>query len=110
MSKRTDISSMLLGCASALAVAVLGACSSQRPAPAHDLRAEGLAALEASGRKCGYPRSGWELVGTEELHLKPDPNSRIEVVDCMLREINKSGLPFKMGFVGNEAYEPGNGQ
>jgi hypothetical protein len=89
--------------------AMLAGCAKAPPAP-RDLRAAHLAGLEAMGRKCGYPRSEWELVGTEDLHLRPDPNERYEVVDCMLKEIKTSDIPFKIGFVGNEAYEPGNAQ
>jgi hypothetical protein len=93
-----------------MALASLGACSKHAPASAHDVRAERLAALDAAARKCGYPRSGWELIGTDELRLQPDPNERYEVVDCMLMATRKSGGPYKIGFVGNEAYEPGNQQ
>jgi biopolymer transport protein ExbD len=38
-----------------------------------------------------------------ELHLKPDPNSRYELVDQVL-EITKRAHITKMGFVGNESY------
>jgi hypothetical protein len=93
-----------------VAAAALVAGCAKAPAPPRDVRGPRLVELEAMGRKCGYPRSGWELVGTEDLHLRPDPNERYQVVDCMLGEIKKSDIPFKMGFVGNEAYEPGNGQ
>lgn len=90
-------------------VAGLAGCSASKPAPPTDLRGQRLAELEAMGRKCHYPSSGWELRGTEELHLKPKPDERYEVVDCMIAEIRKSDIPFKMGFVGNEAYvTPGN--
>jgi hypothetical protein len=93
-----------------LAAAVsLGGCV-KSPAPQGDVRAMRLAELEAMGRKCGYPRSEWKLVGTDDLHLKPDPNERYEVVDCMLKEIKNSDIPFKMAFVGNIVSEPGNGQ
>src|SRR3954470_5174603 len=92
-----------------IAAASLGGCA-KAPAPQKDIRAAHLAKLDAMGRKCGYPRSEWTLVETEELHLKPDPNERYEAVDCMLREIKRSHIPFDLGFVGNEAYEPGNSQ
>ena len=93
-----------------LAAAVSLGGFAKSPAPQRDLRATRLAELEGMGRKCGYPRSEWRLVRTDELHLKPDPNERYEVVVCMLREIKRSHIPFDLGFVGNEAYEPGNGQ
>jgi biopolymer transport protein ExbD len=38
-----------------------------------------------------------------ELHLKPDPNARYELVDEVLA-ITKRAHISKMGFVGNEAY------
>ncbi|MEA3038405.1 MAG: hypothetical protein QOE79_918 [Sphingomonadales bacterium] len=102
--RRLQISSILI-----VAAAMLAGCA-KAPTPPRDVRAARLAELEAMGRKCGYPSSQWTLVGTEDLHLKPDPNERYQIVDCMLREIKRSDIPFKMGFVGNEAYEPGNGQ
>jgi hypothetical protein len=109
MGRRTR-STILLGCASAMAPAMVGACSSQPPPPPHELRAERLAALEAMGRKCGYKQTGWTLVGTDELRLRPDPNERFEAFECLYREIRKSRIPFRIGFVGNEAYAPGNAQ
>lgn len=107
---RTGISWTLVVSASAIAVAMLSGCSKHPPAAKPDLRAERLAKLDAMGRKCGYPRSGWNLFGADELHLQPDPNERYEVLECMLGEIRKSDVPFKIGFVGNEAYAPGNAQ
>jgi biopolymer transport protein ExbD len=38
-----------------------------------------------------------------ELHLRPDPAARYEVVDKVLADIKRSGVT-KFGFVGNEAY------
>jgi hypothetical protein len=93
-----------------LAATVGAGCSQHAPPVLKDLRSERLAALEAIGRKCGYPRSGWYLVGNDELRLTPNPNERYEVVDCMLVQTRKSGAPFKMGFIGNEAPASGNGQ
>src|SRR3954453_6597814 len=91
-------------------IAAAGGCSQNASPAPHDLRSQRLSELEAMGQRCRYPHSGWRLVGTEELHLKPDPNERYEVVDCMLLEFKKSDIPYKIGFVENEAYEPGNGQ
>ena len=38
-----------------------------------------------------------------ELHLKPDPNARYELVDEVLAVTKRANVT-KMGFVGNEAY------
>jgi biopolymer transport protein ExbD len=38
-----------------------------------------------------------------ELHLRPDPQARYEVVDKVLADIKQAGIK-KFGFVGNEAY------
>ncbi|MEA3063394.1 MAG: hypothetical protein QOJ94_3175 [Sphingomonadales bacterium] len=77
--------------------------------PRSDVRAAHLAQLEAMGRKCGYRRSGWELLGTIGLRIQPHPHERFEALECMLREIDRSRVRFKVGFVGNEAYAPGKG-
>jgi hypothetical protein len=54
--------------------------------------------------RCGASHDMLELVGTYELQLHPKPDTHYKVVDCLLGELKSSGIPFKLGFVGNEAY------
>ena len=61
--------------------------------------------LDRIADKCGLPRSTFNLVGTEELHVAPPADAKYESVDCALAELKKSDIPFAMGFVGNEAYK-----
>lgn len=67
----------------------------------HDQR---QATLNQIADKCGLPRSSLRLVGDDELHMQPPADARYESVDCMLSEVRSSGLPLKLGFVGNEYY------
>jgi hypothetical protein len=62
------------------------------------------ATLNAIADRCGLARSTFDLRANRDLHFKPPAGSKYEAVDCALREIQKSGIPFKMGFIGNEAY------
>ena len=62
------------------------------------------AELDKIADQCGLPRTTFHLVGDDELQLKPDPNAPYPSVDCAIRRINESDIPFKLGFVGNEAY------
>ncbi|QNP42665.1 hypothetical protein H9L15_10910 [Sphingomonas daechungensis] len=71
----------------------------------HDFR---QAELDRIADKCGIARNTFDLRGDEELHMKPDVNEAYERVDCALRGINESKIPFKLGLVGNEAYITGN--
>ena len=53
--------------------------------------------------KCGLPEDRLQLIGGQELRVRPDPNDQYGRVDCMLGELKK--VPgVRMGFVGNEAY------
>jgi hypothetical protein len=82
-------------------------CCSCGPAPVkkmslHDYR-QGI--LDRIADECGLPRATFKLVGDDDLHLKPEPTEEYSKVDCGLQKLKESGIPFKMGFVGNEAYK-----
>jgi hypothetical protein len=83
------------------------ACAGNPPGP-EQLRAQRLAKLDDITRICRLPPSIFKLVGFEELHIQPSPDEDYERLDCALSELKKSGIPLKIGFVGNEAYETGN--
>ena len=77
------------------------ACASCNPAPvAYEER---KVVLNRIADECGLPRATFELLG-DELHIKPDPDEAYPKIDCALREIKEIKIPFKLGFVGNEAY------
>jgi hypothetical protein len=86
------------------------ACAPAEPATSRNLRAGRLAQLETIAAACGLPAETLKLAGSDDLHFKPPPDSEYEQVDCVLKALRKTGIPMKMGFVGNEAYDPGNQQ
>ena len=91
--------------AAALFVAIASA-SCGGPAPEKPLTAQEQrrAVLDQIADKCGLPRTVFELIGGDELLLKPESTASYEGVDCALRELKVSKFQFKLGFVGNEAY------
>ncbi|HEU0098415.1 MAG TPA: hypothetical protein VFQ67_06520 [Allosphingosinicella sp.] len=92
-------------------LALLAACAgcSQTPA-APTTRQERLAVLHGIAARCGFPDSVLKLDGDDDLHIQPAPDSSYESVDCLIKAVKEAGLPVKLGFVGNEAYETGNSQ
>jgi hypothetical protein len=106
MPKRTDIASILIVGAGA---ALLAACGRETPAAMPETRAERLAALDRIAAECGVSRAMFDLVGDDELQLRPRPDEDYERVDCALRKLRENGPmhDVPMGFVGNEA--PGRG-
>jgi hypothetical protein len=85
--------------------ALVAACNSAGVGP-RDVRAQRIAELNKIARNCGLPPSIMSLEGTDELHIKPAPNESYAKVDCLFADLKKANLPLKMGFVGNEAYQP----
>jgi len=102
MPRRTAISSIL--------IIVLAACAQSAPLAPQDVRAERIARLEKIAATCGLPAETLKLVGTEDLHVQPPADASYESFDCLLKALKKADMPVKMGFVGNEAYDPGNQQ
>lgn len=86
------------------ASAVLTACA-QQPLPA----GTDQQILDRIADECGLPRTVFDLREHREVYIKTPFDAKYESIDCALKEIKKSGVPFKMGFIGNEAYI-GNGQ
>ena len=67
--------------------------------------ADRVATLNAISDGCHLPRRALSARG-EEIHFRPEPNAKYENVDCVLKKLKSTpGLPMKMGFVNNEAYE-----
>ena len=62
--------------------------------------------LDAIAIKCHLPTTTFKLVGEDELHFQPSPDAKYEDVSCALAELKKSPFPMKLGFVGNEVYQP----
>jgi hypothetical protein len=79
---------------------LLAGCS----AAVKDVRSERLEVLKHIERQCGLPSGTIELIGTDDLHFKPAPDTPYAKVDCGLEKIKESRLPFRLGFVGNETY------
>jgi hypothetical protein len=89
-----------------LGLLVIGmACTSRTP-PKGDMRSQ----LDTIATQCGLSPSVFELRRPDELRFRPAPDAKYEDVDCALAALKKANLPLKLGFVGNEAYAPGNGQ
>ena len=93
---------------SLLPILALGLCSACAPQPVaevsiHDQRQQ---ALNRIADQCRLARATFELIGDDELHVKPEPTARYQSVDCALQKLKESKLPVKMGFVGNEIYAP----
>jgi hypothetical protein len=83
------------------------ACSDAPPAPPApaESRAERLAVLERIAGECQVSPEMMELVGEDELRLRPSPSEPYERVECVLRRIDQLNLPAgKVGF----AAETGN--
>ena len=87
----------------AVAAATCSACNST-PAKKMTLHDERRNVLDQIADKCGLPRSFFSLVGDDELTLRPDPDVEYLRVDCALEGIKNSRIPFRLGFIGNEAY------
>ena len=87
-----------------VASTALGSCSVKEESSVG--KAERLAALKAITERCGLPETMFQLEGVDELHVLPPADAKYENVDCAFRELQKANMPLKMGFVGNEAYEP----
>ena len=81
------------------------ACAA-KPLSTEEIRSERLADLKAATDKCGLPVDALKLVGLDELHVQPSPDTPYERVDCLLAELKKLPYTLDMGFVGNAALEP----
>jgi hypothetical protein len=91
-------------------LALLAACAGCAEKPAARPRAERLAALRSIAAECRLPDSALMLDSENQLHVKPPPGASYARIDCLLKSLEKTGMPLKMAFVGNEAYETGNQQ
>jgi hypothetical protein len=55
---------------------------------------------------CKAPRAWLRSKGDNEVRFRPSPNAKYQTVDCVLNRMKRSKLPMKLGFIGNEQYEP----
>ena len=85
-----------------LLVVCFAAAGCTKPSPA----AEHRKILDAIAIKCHLPATSFKLEGVDDLHFQPAPDAKFENVTCALTELKKSPFPMKLGFVGNEVYEP----
>ena len=100
MPKRNNISSILI------AGALLASGCSREPAVPRppETRAERLAVVERIAAACQVPRATLELVGEDELRLKPAPDLAYEKMECVIGKLDGLNLPpGNVGFVGNAA-------
>ncbi len=88
----------------AAVTAVLAGCATE-PNDFPALRAEREAKLLEISRSCGLPASTIKMVGIDELRIRPPSDAKYENVDCMLTALREAGIPMRMGFVGNEAFQ-----
>jgi hypothetical protein len=81
-------------------MASAGCSKPAAPVSIHDQR---QAEVDKVADACGLPRSALRLVGDDQLHMQPLPDTKYERVDCALVKLKK--MPdLKLGFVGNEYY------
>ncbi len=90
---------------SILAILLLSACG-KSVSPAEAARARHLAELKKIADECGVPASTFRLVGEDGVTFQVPPESQYRNVECALAKLKNSDL--RLGFVGNEAFEPGN--
>ncbi|HYE29090.1 MAG TPA: hypothetical protein VEA61_12785 [Allosphingosinicella sp.] len=75
---------------------------------AASLREERLALLRTIASGCGLPASSLSLTGIDQVSVGRLPASAsVESVECLLRTFDRRGMPFKLGFTGSEAPDPG---
>ena len=79
------------------------ACQSAE-APAPNTLQNTQTVLDQIADRCGMPREVWKLLGENQVTLQPRADAPYEGVDCLLSELQKSKLPVRLGFVGNEAF------
>jgi len=83
-----------------LLVAMLLAAGCAKP------ESEKQKALDAIATRCHLPTSVFKLEDSGELHFVPSPDAKFESVDCAVKAAQAAHLFTKIGFVGNETYEP----
>lgn len=97
---------------SILAVAGAAAACANPSAADRELRASRQSQLRDIARACGLPVRALWLNEAGNVRLRPSPETRYEVVDCTLTQLNERGFAphMPMGFVGAEtpAEEDGN--
>ena len=63
--------------------------------------------LNSTADQCKLARSAFEIGVKGELHLKPSPDASYPSIHCALTRLRAvKGSFSKMGFVGNETYDP----
>jgi hypothetical protein len=95
------------GAYASLLFMLVSACGQPVPPP-DGPRARHLAGLKKITDECGLPASTFRLVGPDRVEFQPPPDSSDQSIICALTKLRSSGLPIKLGIVGNEAFAPGN--
>jgi hypothetical protein len=85
-------------------VGITVGCSRDRVRPAH-LQVD-AAKLQSITDACHVPASWLRHEDPRFLVIQPDPDAKYDDVHCVLKELEAAHLPLRVGFVGNEAYEP----
>jgi len=62
--------------------------------------------LDKLSDACKAPRAWLRSIGHDEVTFMPPMNARHRTANCVLNQIKRSKLPMKLGFIGNEQYEP----
>lgn len=86
------------------------ACTDIAPASPVDPRAETLERLARITASCGLPADTLTLIGTDGVTIAIQPDGDYKKVECLLLALRASEPKLKLGFIGNEAYDPGNHQ
>lgn len=63
--------------------------------------------LDAISDSCHLDRSAMQLEEKNTLRFQPPADTKFEALDCALRKLKEAKFSnMKMGFVGNERYDP----
>ena len=87
-----------------LIAGAVGACA-HSTASDRGLRASRQGQLREIAERCGLPARALWLNRAGHVRLRPSPDTRYEIVDCVLVKLREGGFADRMpmGFVGNEA-------
>lgn len=80
---------------------VLAALAVVTPVMQHDQQL-----LNEMAINCGLPEGTAEILAEGFVRLRVLPDAKFEAVDCLIERLRKSKFRTKLGFVGNEYYQP----
>jgi hypothetical protein len=82
-------------------VAALQANSS--PSPSNPLIRLSQTKLDGMSDACHAPRIWLKQLGGDQVRFQPSPKGQYAKVSCVLKRLQRSAYPMKLGFIGNEA-------